>query len=152
TPDQKHLCCVVASDADVSAENGIWIGRPSDGDWWHVPESDTLGQGELSSKLEQLRATQPAWTKDGSRFAFVSGVPANGPNEPARHFLRLGTLNDRKVELLAERHEPFRDLHWAPDGERLGVVSGGETGSLHVIRRGQRVSEPLNNRPVRRFA
>jgi tetratricopeptide (TPR) repeat protein len=150
-PDRRNLCCVVAT-GENNAENGIWIGPPGAKDWWHVPNSDALARGEQSSKLEQLRATRPAWTADGARFAFASHFVEKGPNEPARHALHLGTLATRQVDALADGPKPFRDLFWAPDGERLGVVQGDETGSLHIARRGQPLSQAINRRPVRRFA
>jgi hypothetical protein len=149
-PDNEHLVCVLGNH-ERTATDGIWIGRPG-GDWWPVPDSAALAEGQLPSLLEQLRATQPAWTADGARFAFASYVPGVTKEQPGRHFVRVGTLADRCVRTLAEGKEPFRDLRWAPDGSRLGVVAGRELGSLHLVRDEGGLSPPLARRPVRLFA
>jgi tetratricopeptide (TPR) repeat protein len=151
-PDGKHLVCVLGSPQRDPANDGIWIGRPGAADWWHVPDSAALAEGQLSSLLEQLRATQPAWTPDGTRFAFVSCTAPQDQKRPLRHFLCVGTLANHEVRVAAVAGETFRDLHWAPDGQRLGVVQGGETGSLRLLPEGGELSEPVNRRPVRHFA
>ncbi len=149
-PDGEHLVCVLGSH-ERTATDGIWIGKPG-GDWWPVPDSAELAEGQLPSLLEQLRATQPAWTADGARFAFASYIPGATKEQPGRHFLRVATLANHNVLTLAEGKEPFRDLRWAPDGSRLGVVVGREAGSLHLVRDEGGLSPPLTARPVRLFA
>jgi hypothetical protein len=151
TPDGSHLVCLLAS-IHRSGTDGIWIGRPDQADWWHVPHSGELAPGEFGSLLENLRSTRPAWTGDGSRFAFPSYVPGPMPKQPGRHFLRHAVLATRAMEVLAESDQPFRDLRWDKDGSRLGVVRGGEDGSLHLVRQGQPISPKVNTAPVRRFA
>jgi hypothetical protein len=151
-PDGEHLVCVLGSGRRDPAADGIWIGRPDGGDWWHVPDSAALAEGQLPSLLEQLRATQPAWTPDGTRFAFVSCTAPAAREQPIRHFLCLGTLAGHEVTVAAASAEPFRDLHWAPDGRRLGVVRGGDPGTLHLLPEGGALSEPISRRPVRHFA
>jgi tetratricopeptide (TPR) repeat protein len=151
-PDGENLVCVLANGQRDPATDGIWIGRPDAGDWWHVPDSAALAEGRLPSLLEQLRATQPAWVPDGDRFAFVSCTAPPSKDHPVRHFLCLGSLARRDVSVAAAAGEPFRDLHWAPDGKRLGVVQGGETGSLRLLPEGGDLSGPVNRRPVRDFA
>ncbi len=148
SPDGAHLACVLA-DPSNPQNDGIWIGNAEGADWWHVPESAALAQGEPGSPIENLRATRPAWTADGGRFAFPASVPGKSANEPARHFLRLGTLAGRTVETLADAAEPFRDLHWTSDGDRLGGIRGE---ALQVTGKNGTLSDPLNRRPVRQFA
>src|SRR5262249_19505731 len=75
TPDGR-LCCVLGSTGADRADDGVWLGRPEAADWWHVPHSGRLARAELPSLLEQLRATRPAWTSDGARFAFVTHLPS----------------------------------------------------------------------------
>jgi hypothetical protein len=151
TPDGSHLVCLLAS-IHRSDTDGIWIGRPDQADWWHVPHSGELAPGEFGSLLENLRSTKPAWTGDGSRFAFPSYVPGPTPKQPGCHFLRHAVLATRAMEVWAEGDQPFRDLRWDKDGSRLGVVRGGEDGSLHLVRQGQPMSPKVNTAPVRRFA
>jgi hypothetical protein len=148
TPDGQHFVCVLAGAA--AAKDGIWIGQPGGTAWWHVPHSEARALGELPSLLEELRATRPAWTADGGRCAFASSEPGAKPNEPARHTLWRADRADRTTTLLAEGKEPFRDLHWAPDGVRLGVLR--ETGTLQLVEGGGKTTGPVNRRPVRRFA
>jgi hypothetical protein len=151
-PDGEHLVCVLGSSPGAPAADGIWIGRPGAGAWWHVPDSAALAEGQLPSLLEQLLATRPAWASDGARFAFVSSRRGQAADRPVWHFLCLGTLATQEVTVAAAGAEPFRDLHWAPDDGRLGVVQGGEAGSLRLLTEGGELSEPINRRPVRQFA
>lgn len=151
-PDGEHLVCVLGNGQRDPATDGIWIGRPGAGAWWHVPDSAALAEGPLPSLLEQLRATQPAWTHDGTRFAFVSCTAPSSRQQPIRHFLCLGNLVSHDVTVAAAAGEPFRDLHWAPDGSLLGVVEGGEVGALRLLPEGGELSEPIDRRPVRHFA
>jgi hypothetical protein len=151
TPDGSRLVCVFGG-AQKADTDGIWIGQPGQPDWWHVPHSGELAPGEVGSLLENLRASRPAWTPDGSRFAFPSYAPGPAPQQPGRHFLRHATLTTRAVDVWAEGDQPFRDLLWDRAGLRLGVVRGGEDGSLHLVRQGRPLSPAVNRAPVRRFA
>jgi WD40-like Beta Propeller Repeat len=149
TPDGSHLVCVLGSRRPTDTD-GIWIGQPDADDWWHVPDSSDLAYAELPSVLEALRATQPAWTPDSRRFAFTSYIPSPNKEQTGKATLRLGNLATRTVEVLAETTAPLRDLHWTPDGRRLGMVQA--PGSLHVLVPGTPLSPAINRRPVRRFA
>jgi hypothetical protein len=149
SPDGTHLACLLGNTPG-NRDDGIWVGRGG-ADWWHVPESRTLAHGELPSALESLKAARPAWTKDGTHFAFASSLPGAKPNDPARHFLRLTTLDGRRVETLLEAPLPIHDLAWRPDGERLGFLSGGDGGLLQVADvKGQRLT--VTPKPARSFA
>jgi hypothetical protein len=151
TPDGSHLVCVLGGTSKDDTA-GIWIGQPGEANWWHVPHSGDLAPREFGSLLEKLRSTRPAWTADGSRFAFPSYVPGSAPQQPGRHFLCQATLATRAVDVWAEGNQAFRDLLWDRTGTRLGVVRGGADGSLHLVRKGQPLSPPINHAPVRRFA
>jgi Tol biopolymer transport system component len=151
TPDGSHLVCVLGDQWDHE-EGGIWIGWPGEKNWWHVPQSADLAPGELSSLLEKLRASRPAWTKDGSRFAFASHIPGKTKDEPGRYLLRLGTLANHQVETLADEKEPIRNIRWAGDGKRLGLVRGEQQPSLYLLELGGKLSRAINDRPVRQFA
>jgi hypothetical protein len=150
TPDGSHLTCVLA-DQQQPQNDGIWIDQ-QDGEWWHVPGSTSLGWAELPSTLERLRATRPAWTADGKHFAFATWTPPQTANAPGQSSLLLGTLAGHKVETLAAGPEPFRDLHWTADGERLGVVRSSDNATLHIAAKDGTLHPPINRRPVRQFA
>jgi Tol biopolymer transport system component len=126
-PDNTHLVCVFGGRATPSENDGIWIGRPGDDDWWHVPDSAELGGGEL----DHLRAARPVWARDGNRFAFIS-THKNKDNSSAVHRLHLAALDTRTVKTLVELDKPVRDIHWHPDGSRLGFLCGGDTASFHL--------------------
>jgi hypothetical protein len=151
TPDGSHLVCLLGS-IQRTGTDGIWIGQPDQADWWHVPHSGELACGEFGSLLENLRATRPACTGDGSRLAFPSFVPGPTSEQPGRHFLRHAVLATHAMGIWVEGDQPFRDLRWDKEGLRLGVVRGGEKGSLHLVRQGQPLSPKVNEAPVRRFA
>jgi hypothetical protein len=140
--DKEHLVCVVGDDAKA----GIWVGTPGPDGWWHVPGSKALAPGELNSRIEQLRATRPAWSA-GGRFAFASWEAPGKDGRPGKHLLSTADLARRTVTRLAESDQPFRDLHWSKDG-RLGVVQGT---ALRVVEGGN-VGPPVASRPVRQFA
>ncbi len=152
TPDGAHLVCVLGNAQGNLEDRGIWIGKPGAEDWWQVPHSDELGEGQLPSLLEQVRAAQPVWTRDGTRFAFTSHTPGNTKEDPGRYALWLGTPANRQVERWAEGTEPLRHLHWDPDGSRLGVVRGRTNATLHLIDRPDAWSASISREPVRRFA
>ncbi len=127
SPDNAHIACVLAGKIEPSSDGGIWIGKPGESDWWHVPDSAGLG----CRGLEDLRSARPVWTSDGNRFAFVSTSPGKD-KAPLVHSLHVAAPDTRTVQTFAEGDKPIRDLHWRPDGARLGYLRGGETGALHL--------------------
>jgi hypothetical protein len=149
TPDGSSLVCVLQQAAG-SATAGIWLGRPDEGNWWHVPESEHLPAATLPSVLEQLRAARPAWTRDGSRFAFASSAPG-ATDAPGAGRLFVGTPATREVQRFAQTSGSFSDLHWSPNG-RLGAVVRGPKPSLHLLDRQDELSPPIGSEPVRQFA
>jgi hypothetical protein len=46
--------------------------------------------------------------------------------------LHLGNLDTRTVQEMTKGDKPIRDLHWLPDGSRLGFLCGEETGAFHL--------------------
>jgi hypothetical protein len=81
--------------------------------------------------LNELRIARPVWTRDGNRFAFVTMREKTG-DQPAVYTLHLGNLDTRSVQKLASGDKPIRNLHWRPDGSRLGFLSGDERGVFHL--------------------
>lgn len=127
-PDNVHLVCVVGDTSPGSATAGVWIGKPSSENWWRIHESSGLAGRDL----EDLRAARPVWTRDGGRFALV--ITSKGEDsQSAASTLHLGTLATRKVATVSSHKKAIRDLHWRPDGARLGLLRGGETGVFHLV-------------------
>jgi hypothetical protein len=150
SPDGSRLACVLGGESPRPETDGIWVGRPGPDGWRRVPHFDRPPPAELPSTLEQLRAALPAWTRDGGRLAFVSYSPGKGNDEPGRHALHTASAAAQDVETLAEGPEPFRDLHWSPDGGCLGCVRGRGDGALYLLRPGE-TAKPALPGPVRRF-
>ncbi|MHB1423984.1 MAG: TolB family protein [Gemmataceae bacterium] len=128
TPDQSHLVCVISDKNDASSTKGIWIGKPGADTWWRVPDSCDLGRLDL----EDLRAARPVWTSEGSRFAFV-GKREGKDKQSAVYSLHLGDLAARTVTTIHRGEKTIRDLHWRPDGQRLGFLCGEPTGAFHLL-------------------
>jgi len=134
-PDGSLVCVL-----DDEQRGGIWLQRDAER-WRHIPA--TLATGRLPSRIEALRATRPAFTPDGKRFAFVMRL---GEKE---HALRLASVESRAVHTLATGDRgAYRDLHWSPDGKSLGVVHDER---LQIYRNG-RLEPAKSDRSVRRFA
>jgi hypothetical protein len=150
-PDREHLACVLSSPNNDQSTDGIWVGRPDQETWWHVPESEKLAQAALPSLIERLRATRPVWTRDGARFAFVTSAPSAAADAPPTYHVRTGDPATRVVALLTQGPQRFRDLHWSPDG-RLGLVREGRPPTLHEVGpKGELAPVPARG-SVRRFA
>ncbi len=128
TPDQTHLFCIVSDSFRGSTTTGLWIGKPGAKDWWHVPDSGNL----LGLGLQELRAARPVWSQDSNHFAFVS---TNLDSEQQRfsYQLHLGEREKRTLATMASSDEPIRDMYWHPDGSRLGLLRGGETGVFCLV-------------------
>lgn len=161
TPDGRFLVCIVGNIPSQGSPNpsakvaspGIWIGKPDDEtSWWHVSESEQLSPGQLPSLIESLRASRPAWTQDGSQFAFVS---SNRPeHETVKRRLQRVTLADRVPKTVLESPGLISDLFWSPDGQRLGFVlrEAEVPASLKILESDGSISTRPTNQPPRKFA
>ncbi len=160
TPSGSALVCVVGNGpkqnhSSSAAPDGIWIGSPNEKEsWWHVPESEQLALGELPSQIESLRASRPAWTRDDSRFAFVSRVPSEPPETKVKHRLHLVEFANRKISTVAESEGLFADLHWSPDGQRLGFLTQTSiaSASLRILEPTGTILDVSTSQQIRKFA
>jgi hypothetical protein len=142
-PDNRHLVCVLGGIAPTTEFEGIWIGLPGEDKWWHVPDSATPSDGVGSGLLSRSREARPIWTPDSNHFVFITShkdedpvagkVAANPAPERRLYKLHVGALDTRTVETWTRTDKALRDLHWRPDGARLGFVCGDETGVFHLI-------------------
>jgi hypothetical protein len=148
-PDNQHLACVLGSTGKGTAGCGIWIGQLDTAEWWHVPESEALAPAVLGSTLERLKASRPAWSRDGGRFVFVSAASTEA--SAYRSQIWLGDPTTRQVRLVAECDEMIDDLAWSPDGQRLGLVRRGECPSLSMLTLAGEWLPRLEEPSVRRF-
>ncbi len=163
TPNGSALVCVVGNAdkqkrSDASSESivaGIWIGTPEDKDsWWHVPESEQLSQGELPSLIESLRANRPAWTPDDSQFVFVSRAASAVAEAKVKHRLLRVEFASRTLSTVAESDGPVTDLHWSPDGQRLGFLThpANVPAVLKIREPTGTISDVAIAQPIRKFA
>jgi len=132
-------------------EDGLWLLPADKNKWWHVPYSHELARADSFSLIERLRATLPVWTADGNRFAFAPST--GGKNEEPVHYkLRVGDPARREVAVLTEGDNPYRDLNWSTDGDRLGFVLGKDFGDLNILQiKDQQLTE-VKKADVVRFA
>jgi hypothetical protein len=127
-PDNTHVVCVLGDKSDSERNAGIWIGVPGDQHWWHVSDSFELGQQELGD----LRDARPVWTSGSECFAFVTRTKKDDKGHAA-HTLHMARRDTRTVQTVMESKKPIRDLHWRPDGERLGFLCGEDTGFVYFV-------------------
>ena len=164
-PDNQNLVCVL-DDPDPKVR-GIWFGAPGGDDWWHVTDSvgaepanpliNSLGGiemmlsgqfGSANSPIERLRSAKPAWNREGSAFAFVSG---SKDNDQVTFTIERGDPVSRETVTIAESPNSFTDLHWQSDGAKLGAVRQDEHRSLRIISLDGNLSDSISSDPVRRF-
>lgn len=156
SPAGSHLACVLSeqpypqsAQVDPGSNDGTWISRTRDlVSWWHVPGSEQLAQGEFSSTIEKLRASRLAWTSDDMRFAFVSQIKSADPNTKlgAVYQLNRAEFASQLVTSLATADGPITDLHWSPDGEKLGYLQHVAAGPATVQIAG--MQGPITKLPV----
>ena len=150
--DGAHIACVLGFNQGRSVVDGVWLGKPASGAWWHVPSSENLARPELPSLLEMLRASRPVFTSSGSRFAFVTTIPGATPSAAADHAIQEASVEKQSVRPMTHGSSFYHDLHWSPDGKRLGFVQGnGTAGNLQVGAENGQISLALNERPARQF-
>ncbi len=162
TPRGTFLVCVVGNagaqpdgkQIDLS-ESGVWVGKPGEEDsWWKVPGTERLSNSALPNMIEDLRASRPAWTADDSRLACVTSLPDRNNGQPAQARLQTTDVQTRESQTIFEAAGQIVDLFWSPDGSQLGFVERPPQGAplLRIYARDSGVSEPISERPVRRFA
>jgi Tol biopolymer transport system component len=155
-PSGTHLAVVTGHVESgivraVPDREGLYLTQVEKEDWHYIAGSHELARADTTSLLERLRATLPAWSADGKRFAFVTSVKGED-EKSARHTLRLGSPSDENTDALVDGTDACHDLHWSPDGKLLGFVRGQDFGSLAiVIARDKKIIE-VNGKGVRRFA
>ena len=121
SPDGTRLALVV-EDAESPQNNGIWIGSPEKADWWQVPFSNPILQEGEADKLHRLRKLRPVWSRDGRRFAFVVPGSSAGPMQRSADVLYVGEPAAQNVRELYQIKGAIRDVHWSPEGGRLGYL------------------------------
>lgn len=128
-PDKVHLVCVLSDRTEGGKIAGVWIGELGAEKWWRLPDSSDLP----IAGLQDLRSMLPIWTPDSQRFAFVTRYILEADQNRIGYRLHLGSLEPRAVTAKKCGHEPMRDLHWRPDGTRLGLLRGEEMGIFCLV-------------------
>ncbi len=150
SPDGSQLVCVLRSGEVGKENNGVWTGQPDQSNWWHVPDSS--GPINDFGTIENLRMSRPTWSSDSTRFAFITPTSISTEESPQLFAIRVGDIGTREVQTLTESKTKSTDIHWTPDGQRLAVVLGSTLSSLCFLDLQGVMSDPINDRPVRRFA
>jgi hypothetical protein len=150
-PTGTFLGVVMGHEPPDPGSDGLWVAR-GDGPWWHVAGTEALADAERPALLERLRASGPAWSPEGTRFAVVTCPVPPTQDGPGQHRLLLAQADPRTVAEIARGLEPFRDLHWSPDGRTIGYVRGRPSGTLVVHDLGMREGKEMAGHDVRRFA
>ncbi len=162
-PDSSQL--VVCAESRI--RDGIWIGS-DETEWWHVsegrgPQRLQLATSNISallssfatsdSPIERLRALEPKWSADGTRFAFVTAEDTDNDKINNRHTVHLGTLADKSLEQLTESESPVLEVRWNPKGQSLGIVHTQHKHlALSSLSLDSREMQPLSDRTVHQFA
>jgi Tol biopolymer transport system component len=150
-PGGGNLVCVLGGDSTLTRGiAGLWIGEPSKNDWWHVPTDEDLSRLR-TARLDEVRARQPVWTRDGARFAVAIQSERLTPQRKSIYQLLLGTPANRKLTVWQEGAEPFLDLRWSPDGKQLGFLRGSDDSELCLLSSEVKSLPIVRRKGVRRF-
>ena len=68
-----------------------------------------------------------------------------------RRVLWLGQLDGHRASQILEGYEPIRDLHWHPDGQKLGFIRGSDPGTLQIAQLDGTLTT-VAKQPIRTFA
>ncbi len=124
SPGCSHRFAVLGG---AVGESGLWV--EDGGTWWLVPDS-----APQTANLEVLRRRLPRWSRDGKKLAF-----ADGPT------LRVCDTATRKTEVWFPSPAPageqpsasphsLSDIHWHPDGTRIGLIDSNSLGLFTTSR------------------
>ena len=150
SPDGKYLVCLAAANEEPPSRHGMWISETDGENWWRVPHT-AIGRDQNGLvSIEKLRAARPVWSGQAAQFAFITASTQS--KNQTEFVLYVGDAESREVRPLLTSTEPLAQLHWAPDGERLGIVTGEQSPSLQFVALDGTQSLPINDRPVRKFA
>lgn len=148
------ICALtVASMPSASAQSALWpssngllaFRSDRDGD----PELFTLqSTGENPSPLTQNEGivdTQPAWSPDGRRIAFIRTMPQSGRSD-----LWTATSGGRGRVRITSTPFPERDPSWSPDGTRIVYAArtrGGGPFRIFVVKADGKARAQLTTQP-----
>ncbi len=121
SPTGENMACVVKNAKDPHTD-GIWMGSPGEKTWWPVPFSQPKRERDGGDALAHTQALRPVWSRDGKQFAFVSPASNKGEDEQNMAVLYVGELETQDVRELYRMEGAIRQIHWAPDGQKLGYL------------------------------
>lgn len=101
------------------------------GELWITP----TGSGQARRIAENVGGLRPfAWAPDGKSLAYISGKG----DKAELHVYDVPTAKDLLVGQV-----PGGQLYWSPDGARLAILTGGETGDLWTVSAGGQDAMPV---------
>ncbi len=124
SPDGSHLLC--AAEDPEAARSGLWLGPLGSGgsSWRRIEARPGPARVPSSDGLLDLRPRLGAWSADSQRLATI-GLPA----DEGGHSLVVWTVSSADAAAEAPRRVALRggvprDLHWAKDSVRVGLLAG----------------------------
>lgn len=115
--------------------DGGWVAvhasQGSSGELWIAP----VGGGAAKRLADKVGGLRPfAWAPAGTSLAYIQGTGS----QAELHLYDVATSRDLKVGPV-----PAGQLIWSPDGSRLAILTGGETGELWTVSAGGQDATPV---------
>ncbi|MGC4108482.1 MAG: S9 family peptidase [Thermomicrobiales bacterium] len=106
-PDGKRIVWMRTqiNGATGKAESQIWI-------------ANTDGNDRRQLTQGRPRNSEPTWSPDGSRIAFITGQPGDHP-----HAIAVLAFDGTETRILTAHAAPIAGLAWSPDGAQLAYTA-----------------------------
>jgi hypothetical protein len=155
SPRGSYLTCTLLGGSNGTLLDGTWVVPESKlgagvGAKWHLPHSERFAvQGSLDP-LEVLRSARPVWSADEQGLVFIA-MSSPGAAQPGAT-LYVADIGSQHVVERFQTQESLRDVHWHPDGKRVGFIDGGLVGKLRIVQADTEVAQPMPELSIRKFA
>ncbi|MGE5591471.1 MAG: Ig-like domain-containing protein [Bacillota bacterium] len=117
------------------SSDGGWVAihasQGTSGELWIAP----VGGGKASRVADRVGGLRPfAWSPSGASLAYIRG----SGNQAELHIYDVSTSRDLQVAPV-----PAGQLFWSPDGARLAIRTGNESGELWTVAAGGQDVTPV---------